>query len=432
MQMIECPNCGKLTGFKRSLGFGTFFMVVLTCGFWLLAIPFYPMRCITCGLTRSSAVLHNFAAWYRSLSPHNKTFMNTAGGILLLIIGVMWFNGARNSAVNYDDANAGSDESRDVNPTIYSVAEVQIARNRIPTGTKLTIKGIYGGHAWEPSNIPNYDPCFNLLAYGRAGVQHGEADPRTYCRFFINVQDETPPVGGPGVECNMSLEELKAAIAMSQNSYGDRVLARGTYASSLHFVSYSGGVIGIPVLDDCTLASLPPPPAPQASPPSPTSPTPEQMMRAINEVDSSPEYKSKPYPVDGDVEHDVQQALNTSALKSAVITPVSFHRVVTISGTVADEPSRELAEEITSQVSGVVAVHNNLIIGGAPAPIQSGTADNAQRVSSDLVTRGQTSTEVLAILGPPASVTMGAKSVYTYPNLKVVFVDGKVSEIQHF
>src|ERR1039458_7766339 len=55
MQMIQCPNCGKMTGFKRALGFGTFFMVLITGGLWLLAIPFYPQRCITCGLTSSAA-----------------------------------------------------------------------------------------------------------------------------------------------------------------------------------------------------------------------------------------------------------------------------------------------------------------------------------------------------------------------------------------
>ena len=92
-------------------------------------------------------------------------------------------------------------------------------------------------------------------------------------------------------------------------------------------------------------------------------------MRAMNEVDSSPEYKSKPYPVDADLESDVRRALSTSkALKSAVITPVSLHREITLSGTVVDESSRELAEEITSQVSGVVAVHNNLTIGGGANP----------------------------------------------------------------
>ena len=42
MQMLQCPNCGKPTGFKRALGFGTLFMVVLTCGLWLLPNPLLP------------------------------------------------------------------------------------------------------------------------------------------------------------------------------------------------------------------------------------------------------------------------------------------------------------------------------------------------------------------------------------------------------
>ena len=40
MEMIYCPNCGKLVGFKRALGFGTLFMVLFTFGLWLLVIPF--------------------------------------------------------------------------------------------------------------------------------------------------------------------------------------------------------------------------------------------------------------------------------------------------------------------------------------------------------------------------------------------------------
>jgi hypothetical protein len=59
MEMIFCPNCGQTRGFKRALGFGTLFMVFLTLGVWLLAIPLYPARCISCGLTRSSAFWEN-------------------------------------------------------------------------------------------------------------------------------------------------------------------------------------------------------------------------------------------------------------------------------------------------------------------------------------------------------------------------------------
>ena len=59
MEMVFCPNCNKLTGHKRVIGFGTFFAVLLTAGFWLLALPFYPKRCITCGLTKTESV-----PWY--------------------------------------------------------------------------------------------------------------------------------------------------------------------------------------------------------------------------------------------------------------------------------------------------------------------------------------------------------------------------------
>jgi len=103
---------------------------------------------------------------------------------------------------------------------------------------------------------------------------------------------------------------------------------------------------------------------PSAAQVSPASPAPENIMRAISAEDSSPQNQSKPYPVDGDLESDVRRALNTSkALKSSVITLVSLHREVTLSGTVIDEPSRELAEDIASHVPGVVAVHNNLKVG---------------------------------------------------------------------
>lgn len=51
MTFEQCDNCGKRTGHKRALGWGTFFMVLLTFGFWLLAIPLYPVRCIACGAT---------------------------------------------------------------------------------------------------------------------------------------------------------------------------------------------------------------------------------------------------------------------------------------------------------------------------------------------------------------------------------------------
>lgn len=55
MKMSFCPTCGKETGHQRKLGFGTLFAVIITLGWWLLALPFYPKRCLICGDLPSSA-----------------------------------------------------------------------------------------------------------------------------------------------------------------------------------------------------------------------------------------------------------------------------------------------------------------------------------------------------------------------------------------
>jgi hypothetical protein len=89
--MLRCPNCGKLAGFKRALGFGTLFMVILTCGFWLLLIPFYPARCINCGLRRGTAVTASFSEWYGDLSPEVKAFALLISVVFIAILAISNF-----------------------------------------------------------------------------------------------------------------------------------------------------------------------------------------------------------------------------------------------------------------------------------------------------------------------------------------------------
>jgi hypothetical protein len=44
---------------------------------------------------------------------------------------------------------------------------------------------------------------------------------------------------------------------------------------------------------------------------------------------------------------------------------------------------------------------------------------------------GQSPDQVRSIFGPPADViSLGSKQIYLYPNLKITFVDGKVSDVQ--
>ena len=49
VRVKRCVPCDKKTGHKRALGFGTFVMFVITMGFWVMALPFYPSRCVVCG-----------------------------------------------------------------------------------------------------------------------------------------------------------------------------------------------------------------------------------------------------------------------------------------------------------------------------------------------------------------------------------------------
>ena len=50
MKLKMCRNCQKLTGHKRAIGFGTLVAILLTSGLWLVAISFYPKRCVASGL----------------------------------------------------------------------------------------------------------------------------------------------------------------------------------------------------------------------------------------------------------------------------------------------------------------------------------------------------------------------------------------------
>ncbi len=59
MIMEYCGNCKTDRGFKRDIGFGGLIMVLVTMGFWVFAIPFYPKRCIVCGKEKKSMLQEN-------------------------------------------------------------------------------------------------------------------------------------------------------------------------------------------------------------------------------------------------------------------------------------------------------------------------------------------------------------------------------------
>jgi hypothetical protein len=76
---------------------------------------------------------------------------------------------------------------------------------------------------------------------------------------------------------------------------------------------------------------------------------------------------------DGQIEMDVVHALDSSqALKSELITAATMQGEVTLSGTVASESSRKLAETIAGQVAGVTKVNDNLKVVSAQAAEDTG------------------------------------------------------------
>jgi hypothetical protein len=118
MQMVHCTNCDQLTGFKRSLGFGTFFAVLLTAGFWLLVIPFYPVRCIKCGHTRGDV-------------DATAKYIIAAAGVIVVVV-VLWIS--HNVSEN---ASTGNGERAPVivvppSDTTKSETQVQTQKNLPP------------------------------------------------------------------------------------------------------------------------------------------------------------------------------------------------------------------------------------------------------------------------------------------------------------
>lgn len=83
---------------------------------------------------------------------------------------------------------------------------------------------------------------------------------------------------------------------------------------------------------------------------------------------------------DGQIEMDVVQALDASqALKNDLITAATIESKVTLSGTVASDADRQLAESIVKKVPGVNGVKNNLKVGN---PTEAANAEQLPEDSS--------------------------------------------------
>ena len=94
---------------------------------------------------------------------------------------------------------------------------------------------------------------------------------------------------------------------------------------------------------------------------------------------------------DGQIEMDVVQALDDSqALKNDLITAATIQGKVTLSGTVATQANRDLAQSIVAKVQGVSGVTNNLKVGD---PAAAASADNLPTPGDDQESADQSQTQ---------------------------------------
>lgn len=204
MEMIFCANCEKRCGFKRSLGFGTLFMIVFTAGFWILTIPFYPARCINCGLTRSSAFWENFQ--HEPRRPITGSGMVAIGVILLLAL--IWL--------------AGPSTRQKSSPQVAIGSAIHIAhpnRNQSQIATVRPGRTILQSH--QSSVAPNEAVGDSLHTRTVSGSFHTYTNARF--GFFIEYPDEfltqEPPQNGDGVTL-FSRDHQSILVVAGGNSSG--------------------------------------------------------------------------------------------------------------------------------------------------------------------------------------------------------------------
>jgi hypothetical protein len=90
----------------------------------------------------------------------------------------------------------------------------------------------------------------------------------------------------------------------------------------------------------------------------------------------------------------------------------------------ADNMMKTIAELVTDDSATQEAAPAD----SAAPPSQ---AAGGQAPATKTIALGQTKDEVVAILGPPQKmVNLGAKEMFFYPDMKVIFTNGKVSDVQ--
>jgi hypothetical protein len=237
------------------LGWGTFFMVILTAGFWLLTIPFYPKRCTTCGCTEGGAARASLAL--AAGPPSRERQLLTAYGIIgafVLVVLLIWL------------ANLGSPDKPASTPATQTAIEtvsspVVITNDNAPESA--TDAPTSDGRTYSVALVAKATEFSKLFVQGRI-VRFGYAGMSS--RPFAVLEDEHQP--DKLLLCAMMADE--GAEAVSLYRVGEVVQAFGEYMGALSIPDSPG----TPVLSDCKIAS------PTDNVVRPTKPRPTPLIQA--------------------------------------------------------------------------------------------------------------------------------------------------------
>ena len=92
---------------------------------------------------------------------------------------------------------------------------------------------------------------------------------------------------------------------------------------------------------------------------------PQAMMTAAAQENGAAQTSRTDAQIQADV---LQQIATARGIKGQKITANTQNGVVTLTGSVSDEVTRQIAENAVSSVNGVTSVRNNLVVGDLPAP----------------------------------------------------------------
>ena len=104
----------------------------------------------------------------------------------------------------------------------------------------------------------------------------------------------------------------------------------------------------------------------------------------------------------------------------------------------APPPEQQIAAELRQQVQEAERVEQDVVTEArqedssiaAPPPFTN-TAPQQQQASPTTIALGQTISQVVDSMGSPKQIVdLGPKQIYVYSNMKIIFINGKISDVQ--